>query len=116
MLYVISPAKALDYQSPLPEGLDELATRPRFAANAGELIALMRDKSADEVAALMDLSPDLAELNVERYAAWSPRNTPRNSRPALFAFNGDVYGGLGARSLSTDDVLWAQQHLAILSG
>lgn len=116
MLYVISPAKALDYETPLPAGLEAQATRPQFARQAAELIGLMRDKSAKQVAALMDLSPALAQLNVERYAAWSPRHTAHNSRPAIYAFDGDVYVGLEARTLAADDIAWAQQHLAILSG
>jgi len=64
----------------------------------------------------MDLSPALASLNVDRYAAWSPRFTARNSKPALFAFNGDVYEGLDALSLGAADIAWAQEHVAILSG
>ena len=64
----------------------------------------------------MNLSDTLASLNVERYAAWRPRFTARNSKPALFAFNGDVYEGLDANSLDADALEWAQQHVVILSG
>jgi cytoplasmic iron level regulating protein YaaA (DUF328/UPF0246 family) len=64
----------------------------------------------------MDLSPTLAELNAARYRAFAARPTVRNSRPAMFAFNGDVYEGLDAASLGTADIAWAQEHLAILSG
>ena len=113
MLFVLSPAKSLDYVTPAPV---DRATRPRFMAESAELIATLRTKSADDVAALMDLSPALASLNVERYAAWSPRFTAKNSKPALFAFNGDVYEGLDALSLRETDIAWAQEHVAILSG
>ena len=58
----------------------------------------------------------LAALNVERYAAWSPQMTPTNSKPAVLAFDGDVYGGLDAKTLTRADLVWAQDHLAILSG
>mgnify|MGYP001022752612 CR=1 FL=1 len=58
----------------------------------------------------------LAQLNVERYAAWQPQATPANSRPALRAFAGDVYDGLQAATLGAADLKWAQQHLVILSG
>jgi cytoplasmic iron level regulating protein YaaA (DUF328/UPF0246 family) len=58
----------------------------------------------------------LARLNVGRYAAWSTRFTAHNSKPAALAFNGDVYEGLQATSLSVDDLKWAQQHVVILSG
>ncbi|MEO5696509.1 MAG: peroxide stress protein YaaA, partial [Burkholderiaceae bacterium] len=81
-----------------------------------ELIRLLRRRSAADVAALMKLSPALAALNVERYAAWSPRFTPANSKPAALAFDGDVYGGLDAPSLKPADLRWAQDHVAILSG
>lgn len=116
MLYLLSPAKSLDYATPTPKGVDKLATEPRFIARSAELIGLLRRRSAAEVAALMDLSEPLAALNVERYAAWSPQFTPANSRPAALAFDGDVYGGLKAGELSLADWRWAQQHLAILSG
>jgi uncharacterized protein len=65
---------------------------------------------------LMDLSAPLAALNVGRYGAWSPRFTAKNSKPAVLAFNGDVYEGLDAQSLQADDLAWAQQHVLILSG
>jgi len=116
MLYVLSPAKALDYETPLPEAIAKMATKPRFVPHSAELIDVLAPKSRDEVAALMDLSDDLAELNVGRYAAWSKRFTAKNSRPAVWAFDGDVYGGLAARELSEVDLAWAQQHVAILSG
>jgi cytoplasmic iron level regulating protein YaaA (DUF328/UPF0246 family) len=76
----------------------------------------MRTRTPAEVAALMDLSDELAALNVARYAQWSRRATERNSRPAALAFDGDVYDGLGARSLARADLDWAQSHLVILSG
>ncbi|MET0382166.1 MAG: peroxide stress protein YaaA, partial [Burkholderiaceae bacterium] len=73
-------------------------------------------KSVAEVAALMHLSDDLARLNCRRYQAWSTRATARNSRPAMWAFDGDVYDGLQARTLTADDIAWAQRHVLMLSG
>jgi cytoplasmic iron level regulating protein YaaA (DUF328/UPF0246 family) len=116
MLFLLSPAKSLAFDSPLPGGLAQRATRPSFVPQAQALIALLRTRSEAEVAALMDLSPSLAALIVARYAAWRPRFTDHNSRPAAFAFDGDVYGGLDARHLAEADLDWAQQHVAILSG
>ena len=116
MLYLLSPAKSLDYDTPTPRGVAELATDPLFVERAAELIALMRQRSAADVAELMDLSDALATLNVERYKAWSPQFTPANSKPAAFAFDGDVYGGLRAPELGLADLRWAQRHVAILSG
>ncbi len=123
MLLLLSPAKSLDYESPLPEpvlavraGLKPAATAPRYAAQAAELIATLRTKSVAEVAALMHLSDDLARLNVARYQAWSTRATERNSRPAMWAFDGDVYDGLRASTLNEDEIAWAQAHVLMLSG
>lgn len=77
---------------------------------------LLRPRSPQEIASLLSISDKLAALNVARYLAWSPRATPKNARPAVLAFDGDVYGGLNARSLRTEDLAWAQEHLCILSG
>jgi cytoplasmic iron level regulating protein YaaA (DUF328/UPF0246 family) len=113
MLYLLSPAKSLDFDRRVPPGPPR---RPAFVAESTELIGLLRQRTVAEVAALMDLSEPLAELNERRYAAWRPRFTNHNSRPAVLAFDGDVYGGLDASSLGPDDLAWADQHLAILSG
>lgn len=114
MLFLLSPAKTLDYESPLPAELP--ATPPQFASQARSLIALLRQRSPQDIAALMSLSDSLAALNVTRYQSWSSRPTAKNSRQAVLAFAGDVYGGLDAAGLTVDDLLWAQDRLAILSG
>jgi uncharacterized protein len=116
MLFLLSPAKTLDYDSPVPPALREAATRPLYTDRAADLIALLKPKSAAAIARLMNLSNDLATLNATRYAAWSPRHTERNSRPAAWAFDGDVYDGLAAKTLTPDDWSWAQRHVVILSG
>ena len=113
MLFLLSPAKSLDYETPLG---DVPHTQPQFKAQSQALIEVLRSQSPQQIASLMDLSDALAALNVARYAAWSPRSTPRNARPAVLAFNGDVYEGLQARTLPVADLEWAQQHVAILSG
>ncbi len=113
MLFLLSPAKSLDYDSPIA---DAPHTRPQFIAQSEALIAVLREKSPQEIASLMSLSDKLAALNAARYQAWSPRFTARNSRQAVLAFDGDVYDGLAARTLGVDDLEWAQRHLAILSG
>jgi len=114
MLLLLSPAKSLDYATPLPEGWPH--STPCFIAQSSALIALLRSRSPQQIAALMHLSAPLAALNAERYQAWRPRCSASNSRQALLAFDGDVYEGLQARTLSAPDLDWAQQHLAILSG
>ena len=116
MLFLLSPAKTLDYETPVPAPLLKRATGPQYPEQAALLIGVLRKKSARQVAKLMDLSERLAELNVARYAAWQPQATPDNSKPAVLAFDGDVYDGLQARTLKTADLEWAQTHLVILSG
>lgn len=113
MIFLLSPAKTLDYDTPSPVKSD---SKPPFLKQTAELIALLQRFSTADVAALMNLSEPLAVLNVGRYAAWRPRFTEHNSKPAALAFNGDVYEGLDAPSLSADDLAWAQAHVAILSG
>jgi cytoplasmic iron level regulating protein YaaA (DUF328/UPF0246 family) len=113
MLFVISPAKALDYETPAHV---KTFTQPLFVEQASELIAVLREKSPQQVAELMDLSDQLAGLNAARYQAWSPKFTAKNSKQAVLAFDGDVYGGLDAKTLNEDELDWLQQHLCILSG
>ena len=113
MLFLLSPAKSLDYESALPP---VKASEPQFVPQSTELISTLKKKSPKQIAELMDLSEALAQLNVDRYKAWSPTFTETNARPAVLAFNGDVYEGLDARSLGEDDLGWLQDHLCILSG
>ena len=113
MLFLLSPAKKLDYDSAVQT---ETHTQPLFVKEASQLIKVLKTQSAEDVAELMDLSPALAKLNVDRYAAWKPTFTQTNSRQAVLAFNGDVYEGLEAATLKEKDLEWAQDHVAILSG
>ncbi len=113
MLFLLSPAKTLNFETPAPF---KARSTPPFVSESAELINVLKTKSVADIAALMDLSDPLAALNVGRYGIWSPRFTARNSKAALFAFNGDVYEGLSAATLSEADVQWANQHVAILSG
>jgi cytoplasmic iron level regulating protein YaaA (DUF328/UPF0246 family) len=114
MLFVLSPAKSLDYETPLPAGLGH--TQPSFVEHSSELVGLLRQRSPQQIAELMDLSDALSSLNAARYQAWSANFTASNSRQALLAFNGDVYEGLDARSLKPAQLEWAQAHVCILSG
>ena len=113
MLFVLSPAKKLDYDSALPT---QVHTQPLFVKEAAQLIKVLKTQSTAEVAALMDLSDALAQLNVDRYASWKTTFTQKNARQAVLAFNGDVYEGMNAATLKEKDLQWAQDHVAILSG
>lgn len=114
MLFLLSPAKSLDYDTPVPESLPH--TRPQFVPQSTALIEVLREKSVQEIASLMALSDTLAALNVARYQVWKPQFTASNSRQAVLAFNGDVYDGLSAKTLPEADLAWLQAHLCILSG
>src|SRR5690349_14363655 len=91
MLFLLSPAKTLDYTSPLSPLPHTL---PAFPDDSVRLIEVLRRKSPRQLATLMDISDPLAALNAARYEAWSPTFTSRNARQAVLAFDGDVYDGL----------------------
>jgi cytoplasmic iron level regulating protein YaaA (DUF328/UPF0246 family) len=113
MLILVSPAKTLDYESPLAT---DRHTQPRFIEHSQRLIDTLRQQSVQDIAELMKLSDKLASLNVARYQSWQSEHTAENARPAVLAFKGDVYTGLDAESFSAEDFDFAQQHLRILSG
>lgn len=113
MIIVLSPAKSLDYETP-PHVSHH--TQPQFADDAAALIDELRRLSPQQIATLMSISDPLARLNFQRYADWSRASTPANAKQAVLAFNGDVYEGLDARSLSPDDLDYAQRHVRVLSG
>ncbi|HSV52717.1 MAG TPA: peroxide stress protein YaaA [Burkholderiaceae bacterium] len=113
MLFLLSPAKALDYETPVPE-LPH--TQPLFVKQSMQLIDVLKPKSPQQIAELMSLSDNLSSLNAARYQAFRPRFTEKNSRQAALAFDGDVYGGLQARTLKPEELDWAQEHVCILSG
>jgi cytoplasmic iron level regulating protein YaaA (DUF328/UPF0246 family) len=113
MLMVLSPAKTLDYESPLTI---EAHSLPDFIPRSAELISTLRELSPAKLASLMHISDQLAQLNADRNASWSKKFNVKNSRQALLAFNGDVYEGLDARTLNEKQLTWAQAHLRILSG
>jgi len=113
MLFVLSPAKALDYETP---SVTDRHTTPLFVKQTKALIEILRGYSPQDIAQLMDLSDPLAGLNVARYQSWKPKSTPSNAKQAVLAFNGDVYEGLSAKTLSLADLDWLHDHLGILSG
>jgi len=113
MLMLISPAKSLDMDSPSPMAD---YSQCDFLPQSQQLIDQLKGVSVDDLAQLMDLSAKLATLNVQRYHNFQLPFGPNNAKQAVFAFNGDVYEGLSANTLSADSIQWLQQHLRILSG
>ncbi|MBF4336160.1 peroxide stress protein YaaA [Vibrio anguillarum] len=113
MLIVVSPAKTLDYESPL---VTSKYTQPELIDHSAQLIDVYRQLTPADISALMKVSDKIAGLNVARFAQWSPTFTLDNARPAILAFKGDVYTGFEAETLSDAGFEHAQQHLRMLSG
>ena len=113
MLTLLSPAKTLDF-SAAPDGLP--VTEPRFEKDIAVLMKRCKKLGVRTLRQLMNLSQPLAELNRQRFQDMSLPFTRENSKPSLLAFQGDVYKGLDAGSLTQTDLRWAQDHLRILSG
>ena len=113
MLIVISPAKTLDFETP---PVTRKFTIPDFLDDSAELIDELREFEPHRLGELMGISPKLAELNSNRYHAWSLPFSAGNAKQAVLAFKGDVYSGLDADNLSAEELQYAQQHLRILSG
>ncbi len=113
VLTLLSPAKTLDF-SATPEGLS--TTVPRFEKDTAVLMNRCKRLSVRSLRRLMDLSEPLAELNRQRFQEMSFPFTPENAKPCLLAFQGDVYKGLDAGTLSRRELHWAQDRLRILSG
>jgi len=109
MIAVISPAKTLDYDSPLP-ALDP--TQPRLEKEAETLAKAASHLTQKKLAQLMKISPALAKLNADRFRDFADADR----RPAMFAFAGDVYTGLDAATLDEAQIVFAQDHLRMLSG
>lgn len=113
MLIVVSPAKTLDYESPL---VTETYTQPELIDYSKQLIEVCRKLTPADVASLMKVSDKIADLNVGRFQEWSETFTLDNARQAILAFKGDVYTGLDAQTLTEADFEYAQRHLRMLSG
>ncbi len=113
MLMVVSPAKNLDFESSLPT---KEFTQPSMLSDAKALVKTCKKLAPSDLASLMHISDKLSILNAERFSSFTTPFSPENARQSIFAFNGDVYAGLDAKSLKEDDIQFAQKHLRILSG
>jgi uncharacterized protein len=114
VLILLSPAKALDFETPVPKTVH---SQPRLLEHAEALAAVMKTKSVSDLAQLSGISEELAARNAERWAEFEVPFTTRNARVAVLGFNGDAYQGLAARQrFGTSDYTEAQKTLRILSG
>jgi cytoplasmic iron level regulating protein YaaA (DUF328/UPF0246 family) len=113
MLMVISPAKTLDYESPLATDKN---SQPDFLDDACELVDQLKTLEPHDISNLMGVSDKLAQLNAERFRAWQTPFTQDNAKQAILAFKGDVYTGLDAESFNDKEFNIAQKRLRMLSG
>lgn len=113
MKIVISPAKTLEFNKPVPiQTFSECA----FLKQAAKLNAVLKKKSPKKLMELMDISENLSTLNYQRNQDWHLPFDPQNARQAVFAFSGDVYDGLDAYTLDKDKFEYLQYKVRILSG
>lgn len=114
MITLLSPAKTLDLERPLPT---RKRSTSRLLEQSEQLVEVMRERSPDELSALMGISAGLGSVNAQRFADFSLPFTPKNARPAALMFDGDVYQGMAARErFGERDWTEAQKSVRILSG
>lgn len=113
MKIVVSPAKSLNFESPLPI---QNYTESLFLKESETIQKTLKKKKPKQLMELMDISEKLADLNWERNQNWALPFTPENARPAVYAFDGDVYTGLDAYTISAEKIAVLQDKLRILSG
>lgn len=113
MLYLLSPAKSLDYESEAPS---VRATMPRFLGRSAELAAILKGLKPAELEGLMGISSKLAQLNAQRFDDWREDYSKPEARQAILAFTGDVYQGLAVDEWGKEDFSEAQKSIRILSG
>lgn len=114
MIILLSPAKTLDYETPINDVSHSI---PSFLPKSKDLIKALKDKKPEEISKLMKISEKLALLNTERYKSWKglKKESP-NAKQAIFVFKGDVYQGLNIEEFNKKDLSYSQNHLRLLSG
>jgi len=113
MKIVLSPAKSLNFEKVLPA---EKYSEALFLEESLQVNKVLKQKSPAALSALMAISEKLADLNWQRNQDWKTPFNAENARPAIFAFDGDVYTGLDAYSIPIEKLDVLQQHVRILSG
>jgi cytoplasmic iron level regulating protein YaaA (DUF328/UPF0246 family) len=113
MLVLLSPAKSLDFETPAPV---KKFSEPELLAHSAKLMTTVKKLSPAELCKLMSISEKLGQLNFERNQVWKKSHTLANSKQCLFAFQGDVYQGMKAETMSSTQVTFCNKHVRILSG
>jgi len=112
MKVILSPAKKLNEKSCDVKAVSNIS----FSDDSKTLVDELKDFSSDQLISLMSVSPNIANLNKERFNNWSYPFNENNSKPAVFMFDGAVYNELAVQSLSKDDLDYLQDNLRIISG
>lgn len=111
MKIILSPAKKLDFSKSKDK---KTGSGLVFPIKTNKLIRKMKTLTLKELGDLMKLSPQLSDLNYQRYQLMGD---PSNEiSKAAEAFNGEVYTGLDFSSFSPKSLNSAQEKLRILSG
>ena len=113
MLITLSPSKGQDFDSP---SLSKIHTKPESLKDSEQLIKVLRRFKRTDLQQLIDVSENIAQLNVDRYKSFKMPFTMKNAKQAIFAFKGDVYSGIEIDQYKEADLNYAQEHLRILSG
>ena len=113
MKIIISPAKSLDFETKLPTSQFSI---PDFLKESSLINDSLKKRSPNELKSMMKISEKLADLNWKRNNSFKLPFNKENARPSIFTFNGDVYSGLDAFSLSTEKISRSQDSVRILSG
>lgn len=113
MLSILGPAKTINTS---PHGITEKSSFPQYIDRAEILVDQIRRYSISQLKSMMKVSDKLATLNFERYAQWCSSYSAEEGQQAILAFSGEVFNGLQARSLSEEDLQFAQEHIRLLSG
>lgn len=113
MLTILGPAKTIDTS---PHEVADRHSFPQYLDRAEELVRQLRGYNVSQLKNLMRVSDKLATLTFERYAGWRSSHAAEEGQQAILAFSGEVFNGLQARSLTEEDLLFAQEHVRILSG
>ncbi len=111
MVIILSPSKSLNYKLDSPTKKFSI---PQFLNEASKLVSVLKNYSPANLKELMNISNGLGELNYLRLQKWELEHNPDNSKQALFTFNGEVYSGLDAYNLSSEEIIYAQKHIRIL--
>jgi len=113
MIILLSPAKIQNFNKQVVTSKYSI---PQFLKEASELVELMRQLSQQEITRLLEINVQLTHLNLDRYIRWQLPFTPDNAKQAVFVFDGEVYRGLDAPTLSPEEIDYMQQHLRLFSG